>query len=617
MNNENNDKDLDGFLARLEKQLDEIDTAEILHDMTPDALKEKGFIGDKPVGIPKRSGKQETEKEHLTFEENVDFERLADSTIFDEVAVETLLHMGAVEKGRLIATRDSDEAIAFVKGFNVAKDEKDGKTLFFASVRGKVVIIKNALHVVPSDRDCKLSVKTDREKMNVFIDCEPSLGSGKTLSVGAVKDALNAQGIKFGIDENRIAQIIGDCENSKQGQKDICIASGVQPIAGAQGTIEYMFPIETQELEFKILPDGRIDYHHSQNIMMAKTGQLLARLIEPKQGTAGKNVLGEQIVAPDGLPAALTAGEGVKIGKNSNEFYAEINGSIIVNGSIISVVNTYVVNGDIDFSTGNIQFNGNVLINGNIPDGFEVKAEGDIIVAKIVESARLEAGRDIVIKGGIQGKGKGLISAGRDIKVGYAQNARLEAQGNIYIGNFAINSYIFTSKNLSMLEKRGAVIGGEVFAQRGIDVRELGSESGVKTFVEVGTNYLVLRRISELDAAIGFCERNIQKINEGLKVFLNRVKAGSTMNDSMKQVVAKTVEKKKDLEQRRTVMFAKRSDLFAQSRERELCYVKVKSTCFPDVYLKIKEFKTVVSKSRGNVRFFEDKKTEAIATSAY
>jgi hypothetical protein len=351
--------------------------------------------------------------------------------------------------------------------------------------------------------------------------------------------------------------------------------------------------------------------------MMAKTGQLLARLIEPKQGTAGKNVLGEQIVAPDGLPAALTAGEGVKIGKNSNEFYAEINGSIIVNGSIISVVNTYVVNGDIDFSTGNIQFNGNVLINGNIPDGFEVKAEGDIIVAKIVESARLEAGRDIVIKGGIQGKGKGLISAGRDIKVGYAQNARHEAQGNIYIGNFAINSYIFTSKNLSMLEKRGAVIGGEVFAQRGIDVRELGSESGVKTFVEVGTNYLVLRRISELDAAIGFCERNIQKINEGLKVFLNRVKAGSTMNDSMKQVVAKTVEKKKDLEQRRTVMFAKRSDLFAQSRERELCYVKVKSTCFPDVYLKIKEFKTVVSKSRGNVRFFEDKKTEAIATSAY
>ena len=88
----------------------------------------------------------------------------------------------------------------------------------------------------------------------------------------------------------------------------------------------------------------------------------------------------------------------------------------MLNGTIIEVVNTYVVNGDVDYSTGNIQFNGNVVINGTVPDGFEVKAEGDIVVMKIAESARLEAGRDIIIKGGVQGKGKGLVSAGRDIR---------------------------------------------------------------------------------------------------------------------------------------------------------------------------------------------------------
>jgi hypothetical protein len=313
----------------------------------------------------------------------------------------------------------------------------------------------------------------------------------------------------------------------------------------------------------------------------------------------------------------LAAGEGVRADKGATEFYAAINGSIILNGSVIEVVNTYVVDGDVDFSTGNIQFNGNVLINGNVPDGFEVKAEGDIIVAKIVESARLEAGRDIVIKGGVQGKGRGLISAGRDIKVGYAQNARLEAQGNIYIGNFAINSYVFTSKNLVMLEKRGSVIGGEVFAQRGIDVRILGSENGVKTSAEAGTNYLVLRRISELDTAIEFCERNILKIDDSLKTFYSRMKSGQPMTDATKQVIAKTIEKKKDLEQRRAIMFAKRTDLFEQSRERDACFVKVKQTCFADVTIKIKEYKTVVTKERNNVRFFEDRNAETIAVGAY
>jgi len=157
----------------------------------------------------------------------------------------------------------------------------------------------------------------------------------------------------------------------------------------------------------------------------------------------------------------LTAGNGVRKTENGKEFFAEVNGSIMLNRTIIEVVNTYVVNGDVDYSTGNIQFNGNVVINGTVPDGFEVKADGDIVVMKIVESARLEAGRDIIIKGGVQGKGKGLVSAGRDVRVGYAQNARMEAEGNIYIDNFAINSYLFTSKCLIMKNKKGAVIGGK------------------------------------------------------------------------------------------------------------------------------------------------------------
>jgi len=616
MNNQNNTES-DDLLARLEKQLDDIDTAEILQDMTPESLKEKGFIGDKTVKIPKRFAKQETEKEHLAFEEGVEFERLSESVLIDEVGVESLLYLDDVENGRIIATRDADESSPVAAGINVVRKEKDGKELYYALVRGKVVIIKNALHVIASDRDCKLSVRIDQEKMNAFLDCEPGLGRGRSLSSGAVRDALNGQGIKFGIDENRITEIVGVAETSKKRQKDVCIASGKPPLPGADGSIEYLFSSENLDADFKILADGRIDYHHSQNIVMAKKDQFLARLIAPKQGRAGVNVLGRDVPAPSGTPAVLAAGEGVRADKGATEFYAAINGSIILNGSVIEVVNTYVVDGDVDFSTGNIQFNGNVLINGNVPDGFEVKAEGDIIVAKIVESARLEAGRDIVIKGGVQGKGRGLISAGRDIKVGYAQNARLEAQGNIYIGNFAINSYVFTSKNLVMLEKRGSVIGGEVFAQRGIDVRILGSENGVKTSAEAGTNYLVLRRISELDTAIEFCERNILKIDDSLKTFYSRMKSGQPMTDATKQVIAKTIEKKKDLEQRRAIMFAKRTDLFEQSRERDACFVKVKQTCFADVTIKIKEYKTVVTKERNNVRFFEDRNAETIAVGAY
>jgi len=62
----------------------------------------------------------------------------------------------------------------------------------------------------------------------------------------------------------------------------------------------------------------------------------------------------------------------------------------------------------VDFVTGNIFFNGNVVVCGTVLDGFEIKADGDIIVSKIVESATLTAGRDVIVKGGVLGRGKGL-----------------------------------------------------------------------------------------------------------------------------------------------------------------------------------------------------------------
>jgi uncharacterized protein (DUF342 family) len=64
-------------------------------------------------------------------------------------------------------------------------------------------------------------------------------------------------------------------------------------------------------------------------------------------------------------------------------------------------------------------------------------------------------------------------------------------------------------------------------------------------------------------------------------------------------------------------MIAKRNDLSQQSQERDVCCIKVKQTCYPDVCIKIKEYKTLVSKPRDNVRFYEDRKAGEIAVGAY
>lgn len=610
-------KDDGDLLARIEKQLDEIETGEILRDMTKDSLEKKGFIGNKPVTLPGNIRRRETEKEYLLFEPNVDYERFPDDTAVEKIDAESLSHLRDVKKGRLLATREKNESVPFSNGINVELRMAGNREIYGATVQGKVVIVQDRIHVIPSSRDCGVRIRIDEAKLNVFADFIPGLGEGKTLTSDMILQELGKNRVAYGIDHEAVREAIDEAETMKRTLTDILVASGVRPCRGEDGRIEYNFDPERKEYNFTILPDGRIDYHASKNIIMVEKDQPLACIVRPTVGKPGIDVFGDHIPGESGIPATLTPGGGVRKSEDGSELIADTGGSVIINGSLIEVVNTYIVNGDVDYSTGNIHFNGNVVINGNVPDGFEVKAEGDIIIAKIVEAARLEAGRDVIIKGGIQGRGKGLVSAGRDIRVGYAQNARLEAQGNIHIDNFAINSSIFTCQYLVMKEKRGSVIGGEVFAQRGIDVKILGSETGVKTFVEAGTNFLMSRKISELDEAIDFCERNVAKIESSLKALHARINEGKTIDEGVKQVVPRAVEKKKDLEQRRAVMLARRADMSAQSREKETCQVKISQTCYQDVLIKIKDYKTVVAKPRSKVKFYEDRKAGEIAAGAY
>lgn len=612
-----NGKHEEELRARIEKQLSEIETGEILQDMTKMSLEEKGFIGDKPVSLSLNIPRQETEKEHLLFEENVDYERLPDDTDVEQLDAEPLLHLRDVTKGRVLATRKQNEPIPFANGINVILEVSDKKEMYYSTATGKVVIIKDKLHVIPVDRDCSLTIRIDETKMEVSADFIPGLGDGKALTPDTVVMELKNSGVVYGIDHDVIRMSVDEAETTKKTISDVPVASGHAPSRGEGGRIEYTFDSEHREYDFRILPDGRIDYHTSKNIIMVEKDQLLARILQPSAGQPGTNVFSETVPAETGIPANLVAGNGVRLSSDGTELYADRDGSVLINGSLIEVVNTYVVNGDVDFSTGNIVFNGNVVINGNVPDGFEVKADGDIIVAKIVESARLEAGRDIIIRGGIQGKGKGLISAGREIHTTYAQNARLEAQGDIRIDNFIINSYVFTSRNLVMKERKGSIIGGEVFAQRDIDVKVLGSESGIKTMVEAGTNFLVIRKMAELDEAIMFCENNGLKIEASLKDLYGRIKEGKVLDKALKEVVARAIEKKNDLEQRRRLMLARRTDLEVLAQEKEACFIKVSQICHPDVHIKIKESKTIVSKPRMKVRFYEDRKTGEIVSGAY
>jgi len=155
-----------------------------------------------------------------------------------------------------------------------------------------------------------------------------------------------------------------------------------------------------------------------------------------------------------------------------------------------------------------------------------------------------------------------------------------------------------------------------VYAQRGVEVRSIGSESGVKTFVEVGSDFLIMKKIAEIDDEIAFTQTSLRKIDDTLKAIAVAFKKNPQLA-ARASLVKQAFAKREELGKRVRIMAAKRTDLLAQSRERDVCLVKVSGRCHPDVQIKIRDARTVTDNPRDAVRFYEDRKDGTVKTGAY
>jgi uncharacterized protein (DUF342 family) len=604
-------------IEHLMKQLDDLEYLELSKGMTDDDLKERGIIGIDPANASIDNKKFTTDKEQLVFDPKIDFYRIDSDITFDKLQLEDYLFVKNTEPKALIATRKVKTSVVIIAGENVLQNSENDIVYFYAKVCGKVLILKDTLCILPADSDCKVVINISDDHLNAQADFYPGFGNGKTLTCDYVKEKTLLAGITFGILDTEIENAVETVTNLHKSFKNIPIARGAEPVPGKDGYVQYDFETESKDYGFTILSDGRIDYRNIKNIPMVKKDERIASLIEPKFGVKGTDIFGKAIDPLIGKSAVLIAGIGVYVSDDHKEYFASVDGTIVLNGSLIEVMDSYIVQGDVDYSTGNISFTGNVLVNGTVLEGFEIKAGGDIIVAKNVESARMEAGRDIIIVGGILGKGKGLISAGRDIKVGYVQNARLEAQGDIIIKNFAVNSYLFTSKNLILKEQRGSLIGGEAYAQRSIDLKHIGSPAGTKTYVEAGTDFLLKRKIVELDDIIQFCEQNIVKIDQSLRSVAQDALKNREILSSKHNLIKKAIDKKTELENRLKIISIRKKDLQDQLFIKDTCFIKIKDYCYSDVTIKIRDKKLKTDTRRSNITIQNERSSDSLVISAY
>ena len=207
-------------------------------------------------------------------------------------------------------------------------------------------------------------------------------------------------------------------------------------------------------------------------------GQPLARKLPPEHGQPGRTVTGKVIPARNGKDMPTPLGRNVHMADDGATLIADINGLVTFIAGKINVEEIFTVPGDVDLKTGNVMFLGTVIVQGNVEDGFSVKASGNIEVRGSVGKCEIIAEGDIIIHQGMAGKGGGIMQAGKNIWSKFIENATVEAGENVIVSDGLINTTIVANKKIICQGKRAAIVGGKYRACEEINAKTLGSPVG-------------------------------------------------------------------------------------------------------------------------------------------
>lgn len=238
-----------------------------------------------------------------------------------------------------------------------------------------------------------------------------------------------------------------------------------------------------------------IDFYNQGHYKTVAEGAHVATLKPPTDGTDGLNIAGGVIKAKPGKPFKVKFDATLKVNEK-NQIIAQHEGLLRYHLGNMSVSPVFEVKENVDFTTGNIDFDGAVTIREGVRDRFEVKASGDIVIQGLIEAATIICGGNLECRRGMAAKDKGRMIVDGDSEIGFLNNVHGEFRGDLTIRKEILNSELIIGKNLHC--ERGSIIGGTLKVTGSLRVMTLGNDVETSTVLELGSMPLLTERIAEI-----------------------------------------------------------------------------------------------------------------------
>jgi uncharacterized protein (DUF342 family) len=123
----------------------------------------------------------------------------------------------------------------------------------------------------------------------------------------------------------------------------------------------------------------------------------------------------------------------------------------------------------------------------------------------------------------------------------YCENQTIICNQDISFCEYIMRCNTTTLGKLSVCEKRGLIVGGEIFAQMGVEANVIGNVSYVATSLEVGINKEAQEKFVAKNAELGLLQDELGIVEKSQKL-LEKKRMRSDSQKRNKQSVLKKVE---------------------------------------------------------------------------
>ncbi len=378
----------------------------------------------------------------------------------------------------------------------------------------------------------------------------------------------------------RCQEVLDTLESVEDRAQRFLVAEGRAPVEGIDGEFKWHESFEHQANDW--LDDAPADYYSFNSIVTVEKDMVLGTVTPAVPGKSGVDVR-DQALRPATPGADIQLDPTVRLADDGTPTaLANVAGKVVHRDGSLSISEVFEVPGDVDYACGNINSPVDVAIRGTVLDNFEVHSKKSIKVRGAIQAATIEAGEDVLVRGGILGRNKGAVRAGGQIVAKFAEEADLQAKGDIKLTKEMMNSRLHADGFL--LAPNGALIGGDTYARQGAEARAIGSGACIITKISVGVHPDVVHQAEEISKMLKAKRQAVERIREGVKPLMANLKR---LTPAQKERATELLFQAEAMDAEINQAEEGREKMLQEAKSPEPPFVTVSKLIFPGVRIRI------------------------------